>query len=170
MERRQKDLEERRYDFESAKYRTERQTHFKVLLLDKREVDAHIVAISDRYDVALLKLDDSRVQYQAPFLSPIDISRVAHGERLYAIGNPLDLESSITSGVLSSYDEKERFIRTNAQINPGNSGGPLVTQEGKVIGINTKKAVGEAIEGLGFALDINTALREFEKILPSENK
>jgi serine protease Do len=125
--------------------------------------------MSDRYDVALLKLDDSRVNYQTPFLTPAELSRLAHGERLYAIGNPLDLASSITSGILSSYDATGKLIQTNAQINPGNSGGPLVTEQGEVIGISTKKAVGEAIEGLGFAIEINTALREFEEILAPED-
>jgi S1-C subfamily serine protease len=168
FERWQEALDERRYEMENMEYRTEAQRDFKVLLLNQSEVDAHVVAISDRYDAALLKLDDDRVQYQTPFLTSTDVSQMAHGERLYAIGNPMDLNSSITSGVLSAYDRKEQLIQTNAQINPGNSGGPLVTEQGHVVGISTKKTVGEAIEGLGFAIEINTALREFSEFLSSE--
>jgi S1-C subfamily serine protease len=162
----EQDYEDRRDGFENMKYRMKTQTTYRVLLLDKTELDAHVVSTSSRYDIALLKLDDSRVEYRTPFLVPSDVSRMAHGEKLFAIGSPLDLASSITSGILSSYDRKGKYIQTNAQINPGNSGGPLISQEGKVVGVNTRKAVGEAIEGLGFAIEINTALREFEQVLP----
>ena len=90
---------------------------------------------------------------------------MSQGDRLYAIGNPVDLNGSVTSGILSYYDKKKEIIQTNAQINPGNSGGPLVTRDGKVIGINSEKIAGPSIEGLGFAIEIDKALRDFSSHL-----
>ena len=78
---------------------------------------------------------------------------------MYAIGNPAKLRNTVTSGIFSGFAGS--FIQTNAQINPGNSGGPLIDPAGRVLGVNTKKKVGSAIEGLGFAIPIDTVLQEF---------
>ena len=74
---------------------------------------------------------------------------------------------SVTSGIYSGIREfdRQQYVQTNAQINPGNSGGPLVTKDGKVIEINTCKVAGPQVEGLGFAIPINVALKEFERYL-----
>ncbi|NVM25780.1 MAG: trypsin-like peptidase domain-containing protein [Desulfobacterales bacterium] len=74
---------------------------------------------------------------------------------------------SVTSGIYSGIREFNRqdYIQTNAQINPGNSGGPLVTKDGRVTGISTWKVAGPQVEGLGFAIPINIALKEFERYL-----
>ena len=81
-----------------------------------------------------------------------------------AVGNPLGMQSSITCGVVSAVNrevtdsEGKQFtlIQTDAAINSGNSGGALVNSEGKVIGINTLKLSGTGIEGMGFAIPINS--------------
>ena len=81
-----------------------------------------------------------------------------------AVGNPLGMQSSITFGVVSAVNrevtdsEGKQFtlIQTDAAINSGNSGGALVNSEGKVIGINTLKLSGTGIEGMGFAIPINS--------------
>jgi serine protease Do len=74
------------------------------------------------------------------------------------------LQNSVTSGVYSGFEQG--FIKTNAQIYPGNSGGPLVCSEGRVLGINTFKMLTHKFEGLGFAIPIETALKEFSTYLP----
>ncbi len=90
-----------------------------------------------------------------------------YGTPLYAIGSPLRLMHSVTSGIYSGISKFNRqdYIQSNAQINPGNSGGPLVTKDGKAIGISTWKVAGPQVEGIGFAIPINVALKEFERYL-----
>ena len=87
------------------------------------------------------------------------------GESVVAIGNPLGNEflGTVTTGVVSalnrqlSIENKDlKFIQTDAAINEGNSGGPLVNTKGQVIGINTAKITAEGVEGMGFAIPINT--------------
>ena len=81
-----------------------------------------------------------------------------------AVGNPLGMESSITCGVISAVNRKitdtdgksYTLIQTDAAINAGNSGGALVNSQGQVIGVNTLKLQGEGIEGMGFAIPINS--------------
>ena len=81
-----------------------------------------------------------------------------------AVGSPLGLQSSITCGVVSAVNREVTdsdgktytLIQTDAAINAGNSGGALVNSEGKVIGVNTLKLTGEDVEGMGFAIPINS--------------
>lgn len=133
----------------------------KVFLIDQTEINASIVSISNNYDLALLRA----YGYKTPFIEPGDAKDLAQGEFLYAIGNPEAFTHSVTSGVFSglrkSSNEGE-FLQTSVQINPGNSGGPLVTANGKVIGINTKKIIDVGVEGMGFAIPIYIALDEFK--------
>ena len=88
------------------------------------------------------------------------------GEPAIAIGNPLGLEfqGSVTAGVISALnrtltigDNRLKLLRTDAAINPGNSGGALVNADGQVIGINSAKLAATGVEGIGFAIPINTA-------------
>ncbi len=133
---------------------------FTVVLVDDTELYAHLVAVSAKQDLALLKVDG----YQTPALIPGKANQLAQGDQVYAIGNPYKLRNTVTSGIFSGYEDS--FIQTNAQINPGNSGGPLVDPQGHVLGINTKKKIGNAAEGLGFAIPIQMALEEFSRYLP----
>jgi len=82
-------------------------------------------------------------------------------------GMPQGFMHSVTSGIFSAFRNFHGtpMIQTNAQINPGNSGGPLITKSGKVVGINTIKSVGFALEGLSFAIPIDIAFMEFESYL-----
>lgn len=132
---------------------------FKIVLVDNTELYARLIALSEKNDLALLKVDGHRT----PALQPAAGHRLAQGDQVYAIGNPADLKNTVTSGIFSGYEGD--LLQTNAQINPGNSGGPLVDADGRVLGINTKKKIGSAIEGLGFAIPIQTALEEFSRYL-----
>jgi S1-C subfamily serine protease len=133
---------------------------FTIVLVDNTELYVHLVAVSQKHDLALLKLDG----YQTPALTPGMPRQLAQGDPVYAIGNPAKLRNTVTSGIFSGFAGS--FIQTNAQINPGNSGGPLIDPAGRVLGVNTKKKVGNAIEGLGFAIPIHTVLKEFGSHLP----
>lgn len=122
-------------------------------------ISSGTIHLSEHHDLALIKLP----QCKSPSIRPADAHSVAHGTPLYAIGCPesLRMKTTVTSGVFSG--QQKGYIQTNAQINPGNSGGPLITQDGKVIGINTWKILGG--EGLGFAIPIDLALNEFRNYL-----
>ena len=92
--------------------------------------------------------------------NPREVNR---GSKVYAIGSPLGLSHSVTSGVFSAH--RGELLQTSAQINKGNSGGPLLTENGQVIGINTLKLVGEGVEGISFAIPIDVALSEFSSYI-----
>lgn len=137
--------------------------NIKVILSNGKEVSAKVINYDAAADVAVIKLaDNTKVPGVAEFG---DSDMIEVGESVVAIGNPLGKEflGSVTAGVVSainrqvSIESKDlKFIQTDAAINPGNSGGPLVNSKGQVIGINTAK-IGEAgVEGLGFAIPINT--------------
>jgi S1-C subfamily serine protease len=132
---------------------------YKVYLADETELDAYLVKLSEKFDLALLKING----FITPHLQHVRSTTIPQGATLYAIGNPIGLRNSVTSGALSAF--RDEFIQTNADINPGNSGGPLVTEEGKVIGVNTKKLIATHTDGLGFALDIKYAFQEFGTFL-----
>ncbi|MBW2605990.1 MAG: trypsin-like peptidase domain-containing protein, partial [Deltaproteobacteria bacterium] len=169
-EKRKKLLQDKRREFEDFKGKTSYPHDLQIFLVDDTVLPVSIVSTSYSYDLALLRL----AGYRTPFIEPADVKRLSHGQTLYAIGSPmgLNLRHTVTSGVFSGFREFKEgpheagaYIQTNAQINKGNSGGPLITQEGKVIGINTWKFAGQKVEGLGFAIPIDIALDEFETYL-----
>lgn len=129
--------------------------YFKILAADDTELDVYLVSSSERYDLALLKLDG----YKTPFLKSADPQEISCGETVYAIGNPAKLRNSVAKGIISGFEG--HLIKTDAKIYPGNSGGPLITSTGKVIGINSFKQLTKKFEGLGFAISIRTAIDEF---------
>ncbi|MCB1820555.1 MAG: trypsin-like peptidase domain-containing protein [Candidatus Competibacteraceae bacterium] len=133
---------------------------FTIILKDGTELNASLFAVSREHDLALLKVD----QYQTPTLEPAAPYEITHGAPVYAIGSPIGLRDSISTGVISGFESS--FVRTDAKIYPGNSGGPLVLENGHVVGVNTKKAITEKFEGIGYAIDIGTVLRAFAKDLP----
>jgi serine protease Do len=134
---------------------------YKILFIDGTEFRIYGAELSDRYDIALLRLKS----YKTPYIEKGDPRELAIGDALYAIGMPQELMHTVTSGIFSSFRDLlgVKWIQTNAQINAGNSGGPLVTQNGKVVGINTLKR--EDTEGLAFAIPINLAIEEFRRQL-----
>ena len=132
---------------------------FIVILKDKTELEANLVSVSNDHDLALLKIDRCR----SPYLQSGAPSELIQGMGVFAIGSPLGVGDSVCSGVLSGYDSN--YIRTDAKIYPGNSGGPLITADGKVIGINTLKLITQKFEGMGFAIPVTKALQEFNKYL-----
>jgi serine protease Do len=146
--------------------------NIKVMLSDGKEVSAKVVNYDAAADVAVIKLAaNTKVPGVAEFG---DSDMLAVGESVVAIGNPLGKEfiGSVTAGVVSainrqvSIENKDlKFIQTDAAINPGNSGGPLVNSKGQVIGINTAKIGQEGVEGLGFAIPINTVNPKMESLI-----
>jgi len=137
------------------------------------QVEGTVLGADESTDVALIKVDPS----QSPGLLPIplgDSSKVTVGEAVVAIGNPLGLDFSLSSGVVSATNRELQSpngatisdgIQTDAAINSGNSGGPLINAKGQVIGINEQIASqGGGNEGIGFAVPINTAVQVMEQI------
>ena len=130
------------------------------LFNDETKYDATIVGTDEQTDLAVIKIDKTGLS-KAEFA---DSDSIKVGEFAMAVGNPLGMQSSVTCGIISAVNrevtdsEGKTFtlIQTDAAINAGNSGGALVNSEGKVIGINTLKLSGTGIEGMGFAIPINS--------------
>ena len=142
-------------------YEVSEATNVTVTLFnDTTEYKAKIVGKDEQTDLAVIKIDKSGLA-KAEFA---DSDSIKVGEFAMAVGNPLGMNSSITCGVVSAVNrevtdsdgKKFILIQTDAAINAGNSGGALVNSEGKVIGINTLKLSGTGIEGMGFAIPINS--------------
>lgn len=127
---------------------------------DETEYEAKIIGTDEQTDLAVIKIEKNDLT--AAQLGDSDAIQV--GEWCMAIGNPLGMNSSVSSGSISALNrqitdsdgKKFTLIQTDAAINSGNSGGALVNSNGEVIGINTIKASGTGIEGLGFAIPINS--------------
>jgi S1-C subfamily serine protease len=132
-----------------------------------QRVTGTVVGANNTSDVALIKVDPAKVTN----LDPIPLGNsgaVAVGETVVAIGNPLGLDFTLTSGIVSATGRDlqspngatiHNGIQTDAAINEGNSGGPLIDAAGRVIGINEQIASQSGgNQGLGFAVPINTAL------------
>ena len=130
------------------------------LFNDETEYEAKIVGTDEETDLAVIKIDKTDL----PKAEFADSDSIKVGEFAMAVGNPLGMQSSITCGVVSAVNRKVTdsdgkeytLIQTDAAINAGNSGGALVNSEGKVIGVNTLKLTGDGVEGMGFAIPINS--------------
>ncbi len=117
--------------------------NIKVILNDKREYEATLVGTDPSTDIALLKVDADDLSY----LTYGNSDELKLGEWVLAVGNPFNLTSTVTAGIVSARarnlginDDQmavESFIQTDAAVNPGNSGGALVNQQGNLVGINT---------------------------------
>lgn len=127
---------------------------------DETEYEAKIVGQDEQTDLAVIKIEKTGLT-KAEFA---DSDSVKVGEFAMAVGNPVNMNSTVTTGIISAVNRKitdsdgktYTCIQTDAAINSGNSGGALVNSEGKVIGINTLKLSGTGIEGIGFAIPINS--------------
>ncbi|RMD99353.1 MAG: Do family serine endopeptidase [Calditrichaeota bacterium] len=139
-----------------------RSNEIKVTLADNRSFDAKIIGLDRLSEVAVIKIDGRDLPYAR--LGNSDSCKI--GQLVLAIGNPLDLKSTVTAGIISAKGRQidiindnfavEAFIQTDAAINPGNSGGALVNLRGEVIGINTAIATETGYDmGFGFAIPIN---------------
>jgi serine protease Do len=114
-----------------------------------------IEAINPFIDLALLRVEDIG-DTKLPFVYLGDVSRIQTGEEVFAIGNPMGLERTVTNGVISTKNrafEGLLYIQTNADINPGNSGGPLFNLAGEVIGVTNMGYI--FLGGLGFAIPVD---------------
>lgn len=115
--------------------------------------DVEIIAVSQEWDLALIKINDSEKSFKAlPIGSGGELDQ---GQRVFAVGSPLGFERSVSEGIVSLKNrvmQGRLLIQTTAEINPGNSGGPLLNLYGEVVGVNNLKIVAFGAEGLGFAI------------------
>ena len=141
---------------------------------DDATYDATVVGQDSQTDLAVLKIEKTGLT-AAEFA---DSDQSVVGEFVMAVGSPLGLDTTVTQGIISAVNRevesdgtKYTCIQTDAAINSGNSGGALINSDGKVIGINTLKLSGTGVEGIGFAIPINSAtdvisqLKEYQKVL-----
>ena len=154
----------------SSYYQITEATNVKVKLYnDDTEYDATVVGSDSQTDLAVIKINKDGLT--AAELGDSDSVQV--GEFAMAIGNPLGLQSSISCGIISAKNREVqdsdtrttyKLIQTDAAINSGNSGGALVNADGKVIGINTLKLSGTGVEGIGFAIPINSTISVYNEL------
>ncbi len=149
-----------------------------VSFIDGTDAEAHIVGSTATYDLAVLKVDRTKL----PTALLGDSDSLVVGDAVIAVGSPLGLSGTVTTGIVSALDRPVRTgddtgdvsfisaVQTDAAINPGNSGGPLVDRRGTVVGINSSIATLSRTQlsgniGLGFAIPINQARRIAEELI-----
>ncbi len=149
----------------------------EVTFSDGSKEQAKLVGTDIWTDLAVISISSKKVKTVATFG---DSDKLKQGETAIAIGNPLGLDfyGSVTTGVISGTDRtvpvdlnedgtedwQEEVLQTDAAINPGNSGGALINLAGQVIGINSMKISESAVEGLGFAIPINSAIPVIDEL------
>jgi len=142
-------------------------TKLTVVFANGDRVPAHVIAYNLAADVGILKVDN--YSKLPPPLELADSSRLEQGQWAIAIGEPLQLQQTVTVGVVSAFDRSEPIptenggeidfkglLQTSAPINPGNSGGPLIDIDGQVIGMNQSTVKSAYAQGIGFAIPSNT--------------
>lgn len=136
---------------------------------DETEYEAKVVGTDEETDLAVIKIEKEGLQVAELG----DSDSVEVGEFAMAVGNPLGMQSSVTAGMIGAVDREitdsdgktYKLIQTDAAINSGNSGGALVNSKGQVIGINTLKIASTGVEGMGFAIPINSAKPIYEQLI-----
>ena len=130
--------------------------------------DATVVGQDSQTDLAVLKIEKDGLT-PAEFA---DSDQAVVGEFVMAVGSPLGLDTTVTQGIISAVNRQVESdgvvytcIQTDAAINSGNSGGALVNSDGQVIGINTLKLSGSGVEGIGFAIPINSTLDVINQLI-----
>lgn len=146
----------------------------EVTLNNKKVLKAEIIGIDSTNDIALLKVD----MKDLPYITFGDSDRLKVGEWVLAVGNPYNLTSTVTAGIISAKgrdlegngDITDSFIQTDAAVNPGNSGGALVNTRGELIGINTAitSRTGSFV-GYSFAVPSNIAKKVVEDLMEYGN-
>ncbi len=152
-----------------------------ITLPSLERVDAQLVGWDHWTDLALIRLNLGEVKRRGLTFQPAtfgDSDALFAGETVYAVGTPYGLTRTVTRGIISNnrryFEDTEgvrgyetgsfnTWLQTDAAINPGNSGGPLVTEDGRVVGINSRGFVGA--DNLGFAIPSNTARRIVEGLV-----
>ncbi|MFK8164116.1 MAG: S1C family serine protease [Lewinella sp.] len=143
-----------------------------VTTADRKVFPASLVGQDPKSDLAVLRIQGTNL----PFLKLADSDLAEPGSWVLAVGNPLGLTSTVTAGIISAkgrsisllndLDAIESFLQTDAAVNPGNSGGPLVTADGKLLGINTAIASKTGrFQGYSFAIPINLVQRIADDII-----
>ena len=141
-----------------------------VALADGRNFTGRVIGLDAPTDLGVVKIEATGL----PVAVLGDSDSLVVGEPAIAIGNPLgnDFKGSVTSGVISALnrsleigERRFKLIQTDAAINPGNSGGALVNADAQVIGINSAKIAFQGVEGIGFAIPINTARPIIQQII-----
>ena len=135
---------------------------------DQTEYDAQIIGTDSQTDLAVLKIDkNGLIAAELGNSSSIQI-----GEFVLAIGNPYNLDYSVTAGIISALNRDMtventtyKVIQADCAINSGNSGGALVNSKGQVIGITTLKLSGTGIEGVSFAIPINDTISIYQTLI-----
>lgn len=135
---------------------------------DDTEYSAEIIGTDSQTDLAVLKIDKTGLT--AAELG--DSSSVQIGEFVLAIGNPYELDYSVTAGIISALNREMtventtyNVIQADCAINSGNSGGALVNSKGEVIGITTLKLAGDGIEGVSFAIPVNDTVPIYKELI-----
>jgi len=142
-------------------------TKLTVVFANGDHMPAHVLAYNLAADVGILRVDN--YAKLPPPLELADSSRLEQGQWAIAIGEPLQLQQTVTVGVVSAFDRSEPIptenggeidfkglLQTSAPINPGNSGGPLIDIDGQVIGMNQSTVKSAYAQGIGFAIPSNT--------------
>ncbi|MFN8436139.1 MAG: Do family serine endopeptidase [Cytophagales bacterium] len=151
----------------------EKADKIKVILDDKRSYEAKLIGTDPTTDLALLKIDEKDL----PYVNMGNSDKVKVGEWVLAVGNPFDLTSTVTAGIVSAKARNinilrnksnyavESFIQTDAAVNPGNSGGALVDLNGRLIGINTAIATPTGtFAGYSFAVPSQIVMKVVEDL------
>lgn len=136
-----------------------------VKLTDKREFKAKVIGLDKRTDVAVLKIEGSKL----PVLVIGDSDKIKAGEWVVAIGSPFDFDNSVSAGIISAKSRDTgdflNLIQTDVAVNPGNSGGPLLNMRGEVIGINSQiYSRSGGFMGISFAVPIDEAMRVADQL------
>ncbi len=148
----------------------------EVTLYDNRKFKAKVIGTNKKTDLAIIKIEANNL----PTLELADSDKARVGEWTLAVGNPFDLTSTVTAGIISAKgrslrllkerDAIESFIQTDAAVNPGNSGGALIDANGKLLGINTAIASQTGVfQGYSFAIPINLVKRIADDIIQYGN-
>ena len=149
----------------------EKATEIEITTNNNKSFKAELIGADKNSDIAVLKID-SEVKF--PYIRFADSDETKIGEWVLAVGNPFNLTSTVTAGIISAksrdlndYDSKNQsFIQTDAAVNSGNSGGALVNIDGDLIGINTAiQSTNAGFIGYSFAVPSNIARKIFEDIL-----
>ncbi|MCB0557348.1 MAG: trypsin-like peptidase domain-containing protein [Lewinellaceae bacterium] len=144
----------------------------EVTLYDNRTFEAQVIGADEKSDLAVIKIEG----YDFPILERGNSDEAQIGEWVLAVGNPFDLTSTVTAGIISAKGRSinllgggraiESFIQTDAAVNPGNSGGALVDAEGRLLGINTAIATRTGVfSGYSFAIPVSLVTRIADDII-----